>query len=80
MYAGSDLVEDLADDCVRRLVRVIKAHLGQDGEIVERLVIASGAEDKLHYALIAVPSVSFKSYEVEFRLNDGPSFKEFART
>ena len=46
---------------------------------MEGLVIAARGEDKLHYALSAVPSVSFKSYEVEFRLNDGPSFEEFSR-
>jgi len=33
----------------------------------------------LHYALDVVPSVSFKSYEVEFRLRNGPAFEEFAK-
>ena len=63
---------------VLRYIGWIKAHLAQAGETVEGLVIAARGEDKLHYALSAVPSVSFKSYAVEFRLNDGPSFEEFA--
>ena len=78
-----ELKRDKSSDAVvgqiLRYIGWIKAHFAQAGETVEGLVIASRAEDKLHYALSAVPSVSFKSYEVEFRLNDGPSFEEFAR-
>lgn len=64
---------------VLRYIGWISAHLAQPCETVEGLVIAARGEEKLHYALSAVPCVSFKSYEVEFRLNDGPSFEEFAR-
>jgi hypothetical protein len=64
---------------ILRYIGWIKAHLARAGETVEGLVIAARGEDKLHYALSAVSSVSFKSYEVEFRLNDGPSFEEFSR-
>lgn len=78
-----ELKRDKSSDAVvgqvLRYIGWIKAHLAQPGETVEGLVIAASGEVKLHYALSAVPSVSFKSYEVEFRLNDGPSFDEFAR-
>lgn len=78
-----ELKRDRSSDAVvgqiLRYIGWIKAHLAQAGEAVEGLVIAASGDDKLHYALSAVPSVSFKSYEVEFRLNDGPSFAEFSR-
>jgi hypothetical protein len=78
-----ELKRDKSSDAVvgqiLRYIGWIKAHLAQDGETVEGLVIAARGDDKLHYALSAAPSVSFKSYEVEFRLNDGPSFEEFSR-
>lgn len=78
-----ELKRDKSSDAVvgqvLRYIGWISAHLAQPGEIVEGLVIAARAEDKLHYALSAVPRVSFKSYEVEFRLHDGPSFEDFAR-
>jgi hypothetical protein len=78
-----ELKRDKSSDAVvgqiLRYIGWIKAHLAQEDETVEGLVIAARGEDKLHYALSAVPSVSFKSYEVEFRLNDGPSFEEFLR-
>lgn len=78
-----ELKRDKSSDAVvgqiLRYIGWIQAHLAQAGETVEGLVIAASGEDKLHYALSAVPCVSFKSYEVEFRLNDGPSFEEFAR-
>lgn len=78
-----ELKRDKSSDAVvgqvLRYIGWISAHLAQPGETVEGLVIAARGEDKLHYALSAVPCVSFKSYEVEFRLNDGPSFEEFAR-
>lgn len=78
-----ELKRDKSSDAVvgqvLRYIGWIKAHHAQPGESVEGLVIAARGEDKLHYALSATPLVSFKSYEVEFRLNDGPSFKEFAR-
>jgi hypothetical protein len=57
----------------------VKKHIAQDGEAVEGLVIATEGDRNLHYALEVVPAVSFKSYEVEFRLRDGPSFAEFGK-
>ncbi|WP_298171507.1 endonuclease NucS domain-containing protein [Novosphingobium sp.] len=78
-----ELKRDKSSDAVvgqiLRYIGWISAHLAQPSETVEGLVIAARGEDKLHYALSAVPSVSFKSYEVEFRLKDGPSFDEFSR-
>lgn len=78
-----ELKRDKSSDAVigqvLRYIGWIKAHHAQPGESVEGLVIAARGEDKLHYALSAVPSVSFKSYEIEFRLNNGPSSEEFAR-
>lgn len=78
-----ELKRDKSSDAVvgqiLRYIGWVKAHLAQAGETVEGLVIAARGDDKLHYALSAVPSVSFKSYEVEFRLNDGPSLEEFSR-
>jgi hypothetical protein len=70
-----ELKRDKSSDAVvgqiLRYIGWISAHYVQPGETVEGLVIATHGEDKLHYALSAVPAVSFKSYEVEFRLNDG---------
>ena len=78
-----ELKRDKSSDAVvgqiLRYIGWIQAHLAQHGESVEGLVIAASGEDKLHYALTAVPAVSFKRYEVEFRLAEGPSFEEFAR-
>lgn len=74
-----DKSSDVVVGQILRYIGWIQAHHAQPGESVEGLVIAARGEDKLYYALSAVPSVLFKSYEVEFRLNDGPSFREFAR-
>ncbi|HEY8604822.1 hypothetical protein [Tsuneonella suprasediminis] len=78
-----ELKRDKSSDAVvgqvLRYIGWISAHFAQPGETVEGLVIAARGEDKLHYALSAVPCVSFKSYEVEFRLKDGPAFEEFSR-
>ncbi|MBB3956049.1 endonuclease NucS domain-containing protein [Novosphingobium sediminicola] len=78
-----ELKRDKSSDAVvgqiLRYIGWIKAHLAKPGEGVEGLVIAAHGDDKLHYALSTLPSVSFKSYEVEFRLNEGPSFERFAR-
>lgn len=78
-----ELKRDKSSDAVvgqiLRYIGWIKAHFAQADETVEGLIIAARGEDKLHYALSALSSVSYKSYEVEFRLNDGPSFSEFAR-
>jgi hypothetical protein len=74
--------EKSSDAVVGQLLRYmgwIKAHLAEDTESVEGLIVATEGDPQLHYALSTLPSVSFKSYEVEFRLKDGPTFEEFAR-
>ena len=64
---------------VLRYIGWVQRHLVENGETVEGLVVATEGDPQLHYALDVVPSVSFKSYEVEFRLKAGPSFSEFAK-
>lgn len=64
---------------VLRYMGWVNRHLVEGGETVEGLVVATEGDPQLHYALDVVPSVSFKSYEVEFRLRNGPAFEEFAR-
>lgn len=64
---------------VLRYMGWVQKHLSEDGEAVEGLVVATEGDPQLHYALTVVPSVSFQSYEVEFRLKNGPSFEEFAK-
>ncbi|EDZ45047.1 putative multi-domain protein [Rhodobacterales bacterium Y4I] len=64
---------------VLRYMGWVKRHLVEAGETVEGLVVATEGDPKLHYALDVVPSVSFKTYEVEFRLRKGPTFEEFAK-
>ncbi len=64
---------------VLRYMGWVQKHLIEVGESVEGLVVATEGDPQLHYALEVVPSVSFKSYEVEFRLKNGPTFEEFAK-
>jgi len=64
---------------VLRYMGWVQKHLIEDGEAVEGLVVATEGDPQLHYALEVVPSVTFKSYEVEFRLKNGPTFEEFAK-
>jgi len=64
---------------VLRYIGWIKAHHASAGEMVEGLVVAAEGDSQLHYAISAVPGLSFKSYEVKFTLNEGPSFEEFAK-
>jgi hypothetical protein len=64
---------------VLRYMGWLQKHLVEIGETVEGLVVATEGDPQLHYALEVVPSVSFKSYEVEFRLKNGPTFEEFAK-
>jgi hypothetical protein len=64
---------------VLRYMGWVQKHLVEDGEAVEGLVVATEGDPQLHYALEVVPSVSFKSYEVEFRLKNGPTFEEYAK-
>lgn len=84
---GSWLVIELkreksSDAVVGQLLRYmgwVQKHLVENGEPVSGLIVATEGDPQLHYALEVMPSVSFKSYEVEFRLKDGPSFEEFAK-
>lgn len=64
---------------VLRYMGWVQKHLIEGDEQVDGLVVATEGDPQLHYALEVVPSVSFKSYEVEFRLKDGPTFEEFAK-
>lgn len=64
---------------VLRYMGWVAKHLAEEGEEVEGLIVATEGDPQLHYALSAIAAVSFKSYEVEFRLKDGPSFEEFAK-
>ncbi len=64
---------------VLRYMGWVQKHLSENGETVEGLIVATEGDPQLHYALTVVPSVSFQSYEVEFRLKNGPSFEEFAK-
>lgn len=79
-----ELKRDKSSDAVAgqilRYIGWIKAHLAQASETVEGLVIAARGDDKLYYALSALPSVSFKRYEVEFRLNDCSTIEDFSRS
>lgn len=70
---------DMVIGQVLRYIGWIRAHLADAGETVEGLIVATEGDAQLHYALSVVPAVSFKSYEVEFRLKDGPSFEEFSK-
>lgn len=64
---------------VLRYMGWVQRHLAENRETVEGLIVATEGDPQLHYALDVVPAVSFKSYEVEFRLKAGPSFAEFAK-
>ncbi|OWV49693.1 hypothetical protein CDZ96_04770 [Mameliella alba] len=64
---------------VLRYIGWVQRHLIDSGETVEGLVVATEGDPQLHYALDVVPKVSFKSYEVEFRLKDGPTFEEYQK-
>lgn len=74
--------EKSSDAVVGQILRYmgwVQRHLVEAGETVEGLVVATEGDPQLHYALDVVPSVSFKSYEVEFHLKTGPTFEEFAK-
>lgn len=57
----------------------VKRHLAEDGETVEGMIISLDAEPQLHYAIEAVPQISFMSYRVDFRLEDAPSPEAWER-
>lgn len=64
---------------VLRYMGWIKAHFIEEGDSVEGLIVATEGDPQLHYAISAMPALSFKSYEVEFRLKNGPTFEEFEK-
>ncbi|MEI4233718.1 endonuclease NucS domain-containing protein [Roseovarius sp. D22-M7] len=64
---------------VLRYIGWVRKHLAEENEAVDGLVVATEGDPQLHYALEVVPAVTFKSYEVEFRLKDGPTFEEFSK-
>lgn len=64
---------------VLRYMGWVRAHLAEEGETVEGLIVATEGDSQLHYAVSAATAVSFKSYEVEFRLKDGPSFDRWQK-
>lgn len=64
---------------VLRYMGWISRHLVEDGETVEGLVVATEGDPQLHYALDMIPSVTFKTYVVDFCLKDGPSFEQFQK-
>lgn len=64
---------------VLRYMGWVQRHMTTGNEIVEGLIVATEGDPQLHYALEIVPSVNFKSYEVEFRLRDAPTFEKFSR-
>ena len=57
---------------ILRYVGWIRSHHAEPGESVEGLIVAHEGDDKLAYAVSAVPSLNFKTYEVNFRLVDAP--------
>lgn len=69
-----------SDEVVGQVLRYmgwIKAQLAEPGEKVDGLIVAHEGEERLHYAVSAVPNLSFMTYEVQFRLRPAPSLAEF---
>jgi len=77
-----ELKRDRSSDAVLgqvlRYMGWVQKHVAESGEAVTGLIVATEGDLKLLYALEVAPSVSFKSYEIEFRLKDAPLFEEFA--
>lgn len=67
-----NLTSDAVVGQVLRYMGWIKHNLAEDGETVEGLVIAQEGDDRLHYAISAVPGLSFMGYKVDFHLMPGP--------
>jgi len=59
---------------VARYMGWVRQHLAQPEEAVEGLVICHSADDRIKYALSAVPNVSLRFYEVEFHLKEPENF------
>jgi hypothetical protein len=74
-----DASSDVAVGQVLRYMGWVQSHVAEPGETVEGLIVATKSDDHLRYAVSMISNVSFKLYEVEFRLRDGPSIAEVAR-
>lgn len=74
-----DASSDVAVGQVLRYMGWIQARVAGPGDTVEGLIVATKSDEHLRYAVSVMPTVSFKLYEVEFRLRDGPSIAELAR-
>lgn len=65
-----------SDHTVSQILRYmgwIQNHQVESGETVQGLIIASAGDERLRYAVAAIPNVDFMTYEVDFRLHPGPS-------
>jgi restriction system protein len=49
----------------------VKEQVAEDDQSVEGVIIALEDDQKLRWALISVPSISFYRYEVSFKLVKG---------
>ena len=74
-----NLTTDTVVGQVLRYIGWIEKHLAEPGDTVEGLVIALTGDAGLHYAVSAVPRLSFMSYQVDFRLVPAPTFEEYGR-
>jgi hypothetical protein len=66
-----------SDETIGQVLRYmgwVKQHLAKPNDRVEGLVIAHEADDKIRYALNAVPDVSLVFYEVKFSLSHASRF------
>jgi hypothetical protein len=70
---------DQAVGQVLRYIGWIRAHVAEPGDTVEGLIIAGAGDAKLHYAVSAVPDLTFMAYEVEFKLTPGLALAELAK-
>ena len=70
-----------SDQVVGQILRYmgwIKKHVAEADETVEGLVIAQQGDKKMHYAISAVPDLSFMAYKVDFHLLPVPDIGETA--
>lgn len=68
-----NLTSDQVVGQVLRYIGWVRQHLAEGGETVDGMVIALQGDDRLHYAISAVPGLSFMAYEVDFRLIPAPA-------
>lgn len=69
-----ELKRDKSSDAVvgqtLRYMGWVQKHLAEEASSVQGIIIALDGDPRLHYAVAAVPNLSFMSYEVNFRLLD----------